>query len=64
MRAYNLTDGNRIDLNQVISVSDLHVNKNDSTFNSYEVALTNGYTHGILESSLPRAAFLVAWEAV
>lgn len=63
MRAYDIPDGNRIDLNQVIAVSVSHINKNDSSYNSYEVSLTNGYTHGILESQLSRATFIAAWEA-
>ena len=64
MRLYDLPSGDTVDLDQVIQVGPLFVNKNDANYNCYEIYLTNGTSYGILDVDLSRSAFIVSWEGV
>lgn len=59
---YELPDGSAVDLNQVLQVGPLFVNKNDSQHNSYEIFLSNGTRVGVFERELSRAVFLAVWK--
>jgi hypothetical protein len=61
MNVYNLPSGDAIDLDQVLQVGALFVNKNYPEYNSYEIYLTNGTSYGIFENALTRANFISAW---
>jgi hypothetical protein len=64
MRLYTLPDNEVIDLDSVIRVSDLFINKNYAQYNAYEVYLTNGTSFGIFDNELGRATFLSEWGGV
>ena len=61
MRLYNLPSGDAIDLDQVLKVDHLFINKNYPQYNCYEIYLSNGTSYGILENDLARADFIAAW---
>ena len=62
MRLHTLPDDEVVDLDQVIRVGALFINKNYPEYNCYEIYLSNGTSLGIRNSDLSRASFLVAWE--
>ena len=59
---YVFPDGTAIDLNQVLQVGPLFVNKNNSQYSSYEIYLTNGESIGVFESDLSRDSFITTWD--
>lgn len=61
MRPYTLPSGKQIDLDQVLSVSPIFINKNYSQYNCYEIYYTNGQSDGVFENDLARATFMAAW---
>lgn len=63
MRAYSLPDGTAIDLDQVLSVDSIFINKNYSQYNCYEIRMLNGDSFGIFENELPRSTFITTWSA-
>ena len=63
MRGYDLPGGGRIDLDAVKYIGKLFINKNYPQYNSYEIYLSDGKSHGIFESIISRADFILAWEA-
>jgi hypothetical protein len=58
---YDLPDGSVIDLNQVLKVGPIFVNKNYVKYNCYEVYLANGVSYGVFDKDLSRVAFIKAW---
>lgn len=64
MRLYTLPDNEVIDLDSVIRVGSVFVNKNYPQYNCYEVYVTNGTSFGVFESDLSRATFLTEWGGV
>jgi len=63
MRRHDLPDGSTIDLDQVLQIGKLFVNKNYPEFNSYEIYLTNGTSYGVFEKDLKRSDFITTWSA-
>lgn len=63
MRLHELPDGSAIDLDQVVQVGPIFINKNYSQYNSYEIYLTNGTSNGVFENTLSRADFIASWGA-
>ena len=63
MRRHDLPDGSTIDLDQVLQIGKLFVNKNYPEFNSYEIYLTNGTSYGVFEKDLRRSDFITTWSA-
>lgn len=64
MRLYDMPDGKKIDLDAVVDVDPLFINKNYPKFNCYEVHLSNGKSFGVFDKDLNRDEFIAAWEGV
>ena len=62
MRQYVLPDDEVIDLDQVVRVGALFVNKNYPEYNGYEVYLSNGTSFGVFDEQLTRATFISVWD--
>ena len=60
MRPYTLPDNKVIDLDSVISVGELFINKSDPIYNCYEVYLSNG-SLGVFDDDLTREQFITDW---
>lgn len=58
MDVYELPDGSVIDLQKVIRVGDLFINKSNSSANCYEVYVENGLSYSVLDIELSRSTFL------
>ena len=61
MRAYELPDGLYVDLDSVLSVGSLFVNKNYDEYSCYEVQLSGNTSVSVFEQVLPRSDFITIW---
>lgn len=61
MRLHELPTGEEIDLDRVVKVGKLFVNKNYPEYNCYEVYMDSGESFGVFENALARTIFLALW---
>jgi len=61
MRSYELPDGSFLDLDAVVSVGSLFVNKNYNEYSCYDVHMSGNTSISVFEQALPRNDFIAVW---